>query len=141
MDYADGVENWFDVLHTGNLEELGSARIATGSYEGNGGVGVNSPNIINVDFKPMFVAIVVADEMATDNPYAPCLFVRPWGYNTQITTGNTGGKTINNRVTWGDRSVSWYSAAKSTSSSDPDNSTSANQLNVYGVVYNWVAIG
>lgn len=117
------------------------AQVMMGSYTGTGTYGVDNPNMLEFDFKPVFIAIVKADLKPTSESWIPCLFVRPWGYNTKCSTGNTAGKTVNNCVTWGERSVSWYSIAGANENVDPDRSSSTTQLNASGVDYHYIAIG
>ena len=117
------------------------AQVVSGSYIGTGTFGEGNPNVLEFPFKPLFIAIVYAEIKATEASWVPCLFVRPWGYNTKTSTGNTAGKTVNNYVTWGNNSVSWYSKADSDGNVDPDRSSSTTQLNVSGTVYHYIAIG
>ena len=47
----------YNVAHTGNLNDLGIARIATGTYKGNGKFGSDNPNSITFPFVPKMVAV------------------------------------------------------------------------------------
>ena len=56
-DVVGGVASNYNVAHTGNLNDLGIARIATGTYKGNGKFGSGNPNSINFPFVPKMVAV------------------------------------------------------------------------------------
>lgn len=56
-DVLDGVGTWYEVLHTGNLEALGSCRIVSGEVTGNDKAGEDSPNSITFPFKPKLVYV------------------------------------------------------------------------------------
>ena len=117
---VDGVPNNYAFLHTGNLDVLGSARIATGSYAGTGTHGSANKNSLSFGFQPKLVAISGGDSFTKGS-----LAVR--GGNFVIFSG-TASRVITS--TWEGNTVSWYS----TESADQQN-------NITDVTYHYVAIG
>ena len=112
----------FPALHAGNIETAGLARIATGSYTGAGGYGTGSPNTLTFDFVPKFV---VVKEAASDTKFGGYCWLSP------ITHGPVCyPETRYVTITWDGKTIRWYNAE-----------SSIYQLNRYGVVYHYVAIG
>ena len=66
----------YKVLHTGNLSNLGIARIATGSYVGTGTYGSKNPNSLTFDFVPKAVFMIGTKD--SDGVYHAYMF----GYDT-----------------------------------------------------------
>lgn len=93
-------------------------------YQGIGSFGVNSPNILQFNFKPKFVFISLGD-------YSLELFQ----YQTATRVKYCGESTTHNvPITWGENSVSWYTEA---TSSDAH----VYQMNASGAYYHYIAIG
>ena len=115
-----GAPYWttFDQL----LSDIGSARIATGSYTGNGKYGENNANSITCGFTPKLV--VVSVEQGGNSLYRGG---NAWVYGTKNGLVGIGGDSAT--LTWSNAGLSWYS-------------TSANmQLNADDGKYHWVALG
>ena len=94
-----------------------TARIAWGSYTGNGKCGAAHPNTLTFDFQPKVVFVA-----RTTVAYGPVLMV-------------TGGVSTGYcQMTWTGNSVNWYD-------NRGDYATSTEQLNDFGVVYSYVAVG
>ena len=92
---------------------FGNCRIVTGSYAGTGTYGVNSPNHLSFEHKPVFM--VVGDRY---------IFLRPY----------TGASSVYNAnyysiVTWGDKDITWYST-----------DSAAEQINESGKTHYYVAL-
>lgn len=58
MRVVGGDASYYSLLHTGNLSDLGVARIATGSYVGTGTYGESNPTILSAGFPPKALFIV-----------------------------------------------------------------------------------
>lgn len=58
MRVVGGDASYYSLLHTGNLADLGIARIATGSYVGTGTYGESNPTILSAGFPPKALFIV-----------------------------------------------------------------------------------
>ena len=96
-----------------------NARVAWGSYVGNGGYGVNSPCSLHFDFTPVLVRVdsYVFSVGQTRAPAGTGFF-------------NSGDVTFHELLTWGENSVSWYCEM-----------TAKGQLNTANTVYYYTAIG
>lgn len=111
-------------------------KVKNGSYVGTGLSGAEHPNVLEFDFKPVFLAIVEKDEVPGSALCAPWLFIRPWAYTNKFSRGNTIYNTYFTHVTWLDNGVAWYAQYQS------GNAVPAGgQLNESGVTYHYVAIG
>lgn len=76
VDRTDGAVRSYDILHTGNLENLRVARISIGSYVGTGTYGANNPNSLTFDFVPKAVFMIgTKDSDGVHNAYM-------FGYDT-----------------------------------------------------------
>lgn len=117
-----GAPYWttFDQL----LSDIGSARIAAGSYTGNGKYGASNANSIVCGFTPKLVIVSAEKGSSTDD-----LGGNPWVYGTKQGFVNTSSVGAAN-LTWNNNGVSWYGT-----------SNAGNQLNTDGAVYHWVALG
>lgn len=94
----------------------GGTRVQSGSYEGSGLFGQSTPNTLQFSFKPLVVFI--SGEM----------------YDVAV-TAIYGCPTVNNNqsaisVIWEGNTMVWY-----------NNASQAEQLNLAGVTYHWVALG
>ena len=128
MRVVDGNASYYNFIHTGNLSDLGVARIATGSYTGTGTYGSNKPNRLTLPFEPKFLYISTATGFSlhtqnnTSHVLLDTLFwqeginsTEEWDDNVYISrSGNT---------------ISWYS------------SDMRSQLNDSGREYYYIAIG
>lgn len=99
-----------------------NARIAWGSYTGDGKYGRENPNSLNFDFKPVMLTVGSDNEAA----YPGAFLVRP----VEQGVAAAGGRV---HVTWGEHSVSWYTLE----TTNPH----IYQSNSSGYVYHYLAIG
>ena len=99
-----------------------NARIAWGSYTGDGKYGRENPNSLNFDFKPVMLTVGSDNESA----YPGAFLVRP----VEQGVAAAGGRV---HVTWGEHSVSWYTLE----TTNPH----IYQSNSSGYVYHYLAIG
>ena len=118
----------YKVLHTGNLSNLGVARIATGSYTGTGTYGSDKPNRLTLPFEPKFLYISTATGFSihTQNNTSHVLL------NTLFWQEGTNSTEEWDDVVYISRSgntISWYS------------SDNRSQLNDSGTEYYYIAIG
>lgn len=99
-----------------------NCRIAWGSYTGSGKYGSANPNTLNFDFKPMIVVIASDGYGALGSSR----FIRPLTYGTDQSNNVQ-------KVTWGEKSFSWYYP----------NTTNGSlwQNNTNGYTYYYVAVG
>lgn len=115
-------------------------KVKNGSYVGTGLSGMEHPNVLEFDFKPVFLAVITEDEepehAGTSRGIAPWLFVRPWKYTNKFFNGNTASNTFYTHVNWLDKGLSWYAQYQSGNAATP-----GSQLNESGVTYHYVAIG
>ena len=133
-------ENWkkidaaFPELH--QLIE-GRAQVVSGSYVGTGTHGAENPNTLDFPFMPKIVMVL---RMINDFPdYFDILWlVNPLEYSSWKNPHNT---SAGHAVEWdGDESVgivSWWMKPTGTNAS----SGAADQRNVEGVTYHYIAIG
>ena len=115
-------------------------KVKNGSYVGTGLSGAENPNVLEFDFKPVFLVIVSPEEQPqysdTYRGIAPWLFVRPWKYTNKFGNGNTSSNSYFTYVTWLDNGVSWYAQYN-----DGNAASASHQLNINGRTYHYVAIG
>ena len=131
------------VCHEGNLQSVGAAQIATGSYVGTGNCGPNYPVSINVGFTPKFFWIGLFEYirkqdnvtmeimMDTGRNATNGLFIYP---ATKFLSSPNQNLDYYVTVTWGS-TMSWYGFLES-----PDD-YGEYQFNKAGTTYYWVAIG
>ena len=101
-----------------------NARIAFGTYTGDGTCGSTAPTSLSVDFIPILV--LVEDETASKTK-ASATFMR------SMTTGYNGlGSLV--YLTWGDTGLSWYYDTSTVVSA-------AAQMNAAGEVYHYTVLG
>ena len=98
-----------------------NARVAFGSYVGDGTYGPNHPTSLQFDFTPVFVYVVENDNHQKSPMVRGC-----------TETNSTYGGSIT--LAWTDRGVSWYT---STGVTNPH----LNQNNRNNEMYYWIAIG
>lgn len=115
-------------------------KVKNGSYVGTGLSGAENPNVLEFDFKPVFLAIVGEDEKPiysdTHRGIAPWLFVRPWKYTNRFIYNTMNSNSYFTHVNWLDKGVAWYAQYN-----DGKPSSASSQLNASGVTYHYVAIG
>lgn len=117
------------ILHTGNLEDLSIAKIATGSYVGTGTYGPDNKNSLTFPFNPKFVAIWM------DNATVGPLFVFISEKSNYTLIRSSGGSYSRN-CSFDGNTLSWWSGDGSYGTGDKEI-----QANSSGVTYNYVALG
>jgi len=94
-----------------------NCRIETGSYTGTGKSGYGNDTKLTFSIYP--VAVLVS---ASNNTYGPAVMLRPCAA-TKVNTGSLSN------ITWSGKNVSWWT------------SDVANQMNVQGTTYYYMAVG
>ena len=122
---VDGYE--YEYLGVPLDRAFGGARIQTGSYIGTGTYGLSNPNSLSFDFNPAF--LVVLPEKITSTGTTAGLYMLGGAKTTSYTSGSNDSACD---VTWGEKTVSWYSAAGTNSAKFQHNNVEK---------YFWVAIG
>lgn len=97
---AGGAAEGYNILHTGNLEALGSARIATGSYVGTGEAGSANACRVEVGFKPLVLIVFEKEHMSR-----MMMSCRPWTKYADMNITSTMNAI---HCEWGENFVSWY---------------------------------
>ena len=132
------------VCHEGNLQSVGAAQIATGSYVGTGNCGVSNPTTITVGFMPKFFWICLRlgnNSLGKTAAYTipgggtqekNGLFINPF---TKYFCADSAATDNYVTVTWGS-TMSWYGYVDF-----DDTEHGKYQFNEAGVTYYWVAIG
>ena len=129
---------WYNVVHAGNLEARGVARIQAKTYSGNGKYGESNPTSVTFDFVPKFVLICGAD-------LAPFLLIQGIGQANQY-SGWKENNTIWN-VTWTNKTVSWHVLGFGGYDSVTEDGTynvsidARHQMNLSGRTYTAIAVG
>ena len=102
----------------------GSARVATGSYEGSGTCGSDGASTLSFPFTPRVLLVIGGDSGLYNEYQSSMLLIHP------MSTGVTGSQ-IEARVTvsWAEQAVSWYGI------------TASYQMNSDGSTYYYFAIG
>ena len=95
-----------------------NCRIAFGSYTGTGKYGSANPNTLTFPIKPVFVVITSPSSMA--------MHFRP-----AASSGSGGGGAV--KLTWGERSLSWYTVDTTNPHIRQDNNA--------GVTYQYMVFG
>lgn len=115
-------------------------KVKNGSYVGTGLSGAEHPNMLEFDFKPVFLAVITEDEepvySGTYRGVAPWLFIRPWKHTNKFGNGNTASNSYFTHVNWSENGVAWYAQCN-----DGKAAAASSQLNENGVTYHYVAIG
>lgn len=113
-----------DVL--GNLISIPSGqikdgvKIATGSYTGTGTYGASNPNSLTFEFEPKLVLV-------NENSQYGLIAIK------DCTAALAAVNTMQQRVTWDNKTVSWYCTGT--------NRSAFTQYNAAGTTYNYIAIG
>jgi len=116
----------------------GQLRVATGSYVGKELYGESSPNVLNFDFKPLFMAVKMNHNTPINPSAVAAYFV--YGVTTCDTvTFNNSGSVSEKPLTvvWGDNSITWWYGGNADNAYYGSNL----QLNSSGVSYYYVAFG
>ena len=130
---GDGKKLQLGQLTTYLLNNLGAARIQTGSYVGTGTYGSSNPCSLTFDFMPqLFILFGKANSNANYRNMIIAIkggtqlaFMIGSGSNPAAAEGSNVGLTFS----WGSSTLNWYA-------------TNLNyQLNASGVTYNWLAAG
>lgn len=127
------------MLHTGNLSNLGIARIATGSYVGTGTYGSDKPNRLTLPFEPKLLMIAPAaygidfeDTNTSTFFYESAIW---FAGTTKLSYRDSGSSYVTAYCTFSasGNTISWYS--------DTANGLARTQLNTAGTKYAYIAIG
>lgn len=134
--YNGTVGDW-GALYTENnkptAEDIGAAKIATGSYTGTGIGGVNHPTSVTLPFEPKTLIVTpVRRQEVSHIDEDPMLHFLVWSKGLTESTGDYSRK-----YTQSGNTVSWYIA----NISEDGDTHQINQLNAKGSVYHYVAIG
>lgn len=157
---VNGEQTWYNVLHTGNLAEMGVGQMAYGSYEGTGTYGVDAPNTVTLPFAAdVFIMLTRTYLNESNRPMVMAL----WGSGNPSGTSTTNyicvlplsvvgteypdGYTSSTRVPkmfgfsgdTGDYSIVKKSADGKTITWCHE-STASGQFNTSGSTYHWAAI-
>ena len=112
--------------YTAALAGCGNCKIVYGSYTGNGKYGSANPNRLTFDHKPVLVFVQEKNYVSNTDDFH-LRMVRDSAWANGIPDNYYFGQT----VSWGDKSVSWYSAV--TNNGDT-------QFNKSSTVYIYVAL-
>lgn len=108
------------------LENCGNCKIVYSSYTGNGICGSGHPNTLTFTHKPVFVCVQEQTNPNNSQEYTlRMLRDSAWANGTEDNYAYT------QIVTWGDKSVSWYSV-------DPN--FAFHQFNENGKIYRYMAL-
>lgn len=126
----------YKVLHTGNLSDLGIARIATGSYVGTGVCGEGNENSLTFPFVPKVVMICEDDcQLLYGTSYGNHpVFGVLWDQLSSDYKNIGNNRYTSMRVKSVDKTMYWY--VVSGGSVD-----ASNQQNTSGNIYRYVAFG
>ena len=124
-----GHYNRYNILHTGNLSNLGVARSQSGSYVGTGTYGPSNPCSITFSFKPKIV--IFPSDTVYDARGKSMIAVDSLTTSYQDVDGTLGYKVYAKFDTT-TNTLYWYASTRA---------NEAHQLNSAGVTYYWVAIG
>lgn len=136
IDRADGTVTKYEILHNGNVSDLGIAKVATGSYTGTGVGGENNPNSLTFDFVPKVVMICGDGTQllfGTDYGAYPVFGVL-WDQLSSEYKSIANNRYSSMSVKATDKTLSWYSNKN-------DSYTVDYQLNTSGTVYRYIAFG
>ena len=108
-------------------EQIGAARVETGSYKGTGKKSASTPNTLTFGFEPKLVVV----SSKSDEYLRRCVFVR--GVTRTVSTIQNNSASYGSvSVTWNGNTLSWY---------DYKEYSVYDQLDVSGTTYFYVAIG
>ena len=130
------MSTYYNILHTGNLEGAGVAKVATGSYTGTGVYGASNPNSLTFAFVPKVVMICGDTTQllfgTSDGSYP--VFGVLWDQLSSEYKGISGNRYVGMQVKATDKTLSWYTDSTSSTAAD-------SQLNTSGKVYRYVSFG
>ena len=106
-------------------------RIVSGTYRGTGVYGPENPRTLNFTFTPLLVIITADSDYET---YAGTVFIRGQEQSNGIGNANSTIEGLNLHVTWGEKSVSWYTTSTITLAEN-------RQMNRDGQLYHYFALG
>ena len=127
---GDGKKLQLGQLTTYLLNNLGAARIQTGSYVGTGTYGSSNPCSLTFDFVPRFV--VVSKQQSSETHANRIILIMVYGVTyCPYDYDGSGGTTKNICISgWGTKIIKWY-----------QDTSESRQFNSSGAAYYWVAIG
>ena len=108
------------------IAKCGNCKIVCGSYTGSGHYGNNSKNTLSFDHKPMLVFVQEKNYVDSSVDYH-LRMVR----DSVWSNGKADNYRFAQTVSWGDKSVSWYSAS---------GTNAEMQFNKSSAVYTYVAL-
>ena len=108
------------------VSKCGNCKIVCGSYTGSGHYGSNSKNTLSFDHKPMLVFVQEKNYVDSSVDYH-LRMVR----DSVWSNGKADNYRFAQTVSWGDKSVSWYSAS---------GTNAEMQFNKSSAVYTYVAL-
>lgn len=148
LEVVDGVEKWYDLIHTGNLGVGNSARVVLGSYTGGGKYGANNPCTLTFGFRPKIVIInksFAVPNFSEGDRGAGKGFAVLYGNGDSFAAYMYNAETryINELfdVTTTNTGISWYYKSGMISHDDYQDNMAASQLDDSGISYTYVAIG
>lgn len=103
-----------------------AAKVATGTYTGNGNSGSSGKRTLSFDFTPNLVIVVQSSTNTASYSNFPAIMVNPSTRGYGMDASDEGYSFT---VTWGAKNVSWYA------------STAQNQMNYNGYKFAYVAVG
>lgn len=103
-----------------------AAKVATGTYTGNGNSGSSGKRTLSFDFTPNLVIVVQSSSNTASYSNFPAIMVNPSTRGYGMDASDEGYSFT---VTWGTKNVSWYA------------STAQNQMNYNGYKFAYVAVG
>ena len=128
---GDGKKLQLGQLTTYLLNNLGAARIQTGSYVGTGTYGSSNPCRLQLDFKPQL--FILFGKSNSNTSYRDMIIAIRG--DTQLAFTISHGSNPSSPVStglifsWGSKYLTWYASSLN------------NQLNASGVTYNWLVAG
>ena len=130
----------------GMIEQLRTAtpHVRTGTYVGTGTYGESHPNTLIFDFNPrilIFVDTTLDNERSILKHTVFAMYPSTAG---DWLSGNSSGVTYGrNRVTWGDKYISWYADFVNSDNSAGYQAQNGpiTQRNAAGTTYHYIAIG
>jgi hypothetical protein len=114
------------------IDNLGCARIATGSYTGTGTSGESGKNTLTFAFQPKIVFITCGGGKVCNVRLSPLIFGSPYAYG-DYQNGTSQQQMFELNLEWDGNSVSWYSSDSALGAKYQHNETIAE--------YYYVAIG
>ena len=123
---GSGISQWVRMVDEKTLQNLGTAKIATGSYVGTAKYGSRNPNTLTFDFEPKY--LFISGNLKDSGGSAELSLIR----GQTLTSSRYAERHTNIDVSWNGKTVTWYSI---------NGQGSEDQLNYSNTTYRWVAIG